>query len=104
MTLNTLTRIRARVGLGVSRASWPGPSRRPIEETDQPKFKKPGWWAGRESNPQSFRGGFTDRWARHVPIADPRGAPSPQGEAPRYGTPASMAGFLALVPCSHPEP
>ena len=32
------------------------------------------WWAGRESNPQSFRGGFTDRWARHVPFADP-GAP-----------------------------
>ncbi len=29
------------------------------------------WWAGRESNPQSFRGGFTDRWARHVPFADP---------------------------------
>src|SRR5256886_3099690 len=29
------------------------------------------WWAGRESNPHSFRGGFTDRWARHVPFADP---------------------------------
>jgi MFS transporter, Spinster family, sphingosine-1-phosphate transporter len=30
------------------------------------------WWAGQESNLHSFRGGFTDRWARHVPFADPR--------------------------------
>ena len=28
-------------------------------------------WAGQESNLHSFRGGFTDRWARHVPFADP---------------------------------
>ena len=34
-------------------------------------LRRSGWWAGRESNPQSFRGGFTDRWARHVPFADP---------------------------------
>ena len=41
-----------------------------------------GWWAGRESNPQSFRGGFTDRWARHVPFADP--ARSDPGDSVSY--------------------
>jgi hypothetical protein len=43
------------------------------------------WWAGRESNPHSFRGGFTDRWARHVPFADPRGRSG--RKRTRYGTP-----------------
>src|SRR5437867_4054251 len=42
------------------------------------------WWAGRESNPQSFRGGFTDRWARHVPFADP-GRQRRGGERPSLG-------------------
>ena len=36
-------------------------------------------WAGRESNPHSFRGGFTDRWARHMPIADPQRSPVGEG-------------------------
>src|SRR5207302_6536872 len=38
----------------------------------------PSWWAGRESNPHSFRYGFTDRWARHVPLPTQPGARTPE--------------------------
>src|SRR5262249_30592502 len=33
-----------------------------------PELEIGGWWAGRESTPHSFRGGFTDRWVRVVPL------------------------------------
>src|SRR4051794_7312628 len=49
----------------------------------QSRTRDQGWWAGRESNPQSFRGGFTDRWARHMPVADPADKGPPGGSRVR---------------------
>ena len=84
-------------------ASGEGEVHRPISDNLE---LESGWWAGQESNLQSFRGGFTDRWVHHVPFADPRDASAEIRRAARDSTerpisPRPQPGRLEPQPVGH---